>query len=52
MICELVKKQKLTGEVYDFTVLCPEMAQQAKPGQFLHILCGGDAYLRRPNQHL
>ncbi len=48
MICELVKKQKLTGEVYDFTVLCPEMAQQAKPGQFLHILCGGDAYLRRP----
>lgn len=48
MLCELVKKQKLTQTVYDFTVECPEMAKQAKAGQFLHILCGGDAYLRRP----
>lgn len=48
MLCELVKKQKLTETVYDFTVLCPEMARNAKPGQFLHILCGGEAYLRRP----
>ena len=21
---------------------------KAKPGQFLHVLCGGDTYLRRP----
>ncbi len=48
MICELVKKQRLTETIYDFTVRCPEMAEKAKPGQFLHILCGGDAYLRRP----
>ncbi len=48
MICELVKKQKLADNIYDFTVNCPEMAEKAKPGQFLHILCGGDAYLRRP----
>ncbi len=48
MLCELKKKQRLTETIYDFTVCCPEMAKIAKPGQFLHILCGGDAYLRRP----
>ena len=48
MICELVKKEQPKEHIYDFTVLCPEMAEQAKAGQFLHILCGGDAYLRRP----
>lgn len=48
MICELVKKVKVKERIYDFTIDCPEMAEQAKPGQFLHILCGGDAYLRRP----
>ncbi|MEE1014186.1 MAG: dihydroorotate dehydrogenase electron transfer subunit [Clostridia bacterium] len=48
MICELVKKTRVKENIYDFTIDCPEMAQQAKAGQFLHILCGGDAYLRRP----
>ncbi len=48
MICELVKKIQIKEHIYDFTIDCAEMAQQAKPGQFLHILCGGDAYLRRP----
>ena len=32
---------------YDFTIHCPEMARQAVPGQFLHILCG-EKTLRRP----
>lgn len=48
MLCKLVKKSLMAEGLYDFTVECPEMAKQAKPGQFLHILCGGDAYLRRP----
>lgn len=48
MLCELTKKEKLSEQVYDFTVFCPEMAEKTQPGQFLHILCGGDAYLRRP----
>lgn len=48
MFCELIRKEKLTDSVYDFTVFCPEMAEKTKAGQFLHILCGGDAYLRRP----
>lgn len=48
MLCKLVKKSLMAEGLYDFTVECPEMAKQAKPGHFLHILCGGDAYLRRP----
>jgi len=48
LLCELLKKEKLTEDVYDFTIFCPKMAEKTKPGQFLHILCGGDAYLRRP----
>ncbi len=48
MFCELIRKEKLTDSVYDFTVFCPEMAEKTKAGQFLHVLCGGDAYLRRP----
>lgn len=48
MLCKLVKKQKISDTLYDYTVDCPEMAMNAKAGQFLHILCGGDTYLRRP----
>ena len=48
MLCKLIKKIQLSSSVYDYTVFCPEMAEKTKPGQFLHILCGGDAYLRRP----
>ncbi|MBE5040980.1 dihydroorotate dehydrogenase electron transfer subunit [Ructibacterium gallinarum] len=48
MLCELVGKRKLAEKIYDFTVQCPEMAKNARTGQFLHILCGGEAYLRRP----
>lgn len=38
----------LSDTVCDFTVYCPEMAEKTRAGQFLHILCGGSAYLRRP----
>lgn len=48
MICELVKKKKLSADTFDYTVFCPEMAEKTKAGQFLHILCGGESYLRRP----
>lgn len=48
MLCKLTSKRMLPNRLCDFTVHCPEMAAQTKPGQFLHILCGGDAYLRRP----
>lgn len=48
MLCELVSKTRLSDTVYDFVIECPEMARQTKAGQFLHILCGGTSYLRRP----
>ncbi|MEG1442279.1 MAG: dihydroorotate dehydrogenase electron transfer subunit [Oscillospiraceae bacterium] len=48
MLCELVKKSQITPSVYDFTVDSAEMAKDATAGQFLHVLCGGKSYLRRP----
>ncbi len=43
----VVKKQTLAKEIYDFTILCPEIAQRAYAGQFVHIRCDGFT-LRRP----
>lgn len=48
MLCKLVYKRCLSDGIMDYTIMCPEMAEKAKPGQFLHILCGGESYLRRP----
>lgn len=48
MLCELVSKKQLRPGLYDFKIESPEMAGNAKPGQFIHVLCGGNTYLRRP----
>lgn len=48
MLCKLISKKNTVGNTFDFTVEAPEIAAKAKAGQFLHILCGGSAYLRRP----
>ena len=48
MLCELISKAQPSEGVFDYTIECHQMAIKAKPGQFLHILCGGDSYLRRP----
>lgn len=48
MLCKLIKKDNPAENIWDYTVECPEIAEKARPGQFLHILCGGEAYLRRP----
>ena len=45
--CEITGKQtyeKLT----DITVAFPDADKICVPGQFLHILCGGNSFLRRP----
>ncbi len=34
--------------IIDLTLLAPEATATAEPGQFAHIKCGGDTYLRRP----
>lgn len=46
--CRLVKKSELAEGIFDFTIECPEIAKEVQCGQFLHIQCGGDAFLRRP----
>ena len=35
------------GDYYELTVSSPALAREAKPGQFLHVLCG-EKTLRRP----
>lgn len=44
-LCKIIKMENPADKVYDVTVEFPEKAQ---PGQFVHILCGGDTMLRRP----
>ena len=43
----VIQKQALAKDVYSLTVLCPEIAVLACPGQFVHILPKGFG-LRRP----
>ena len=46
--CRLVSKKEISENIFDFVIECPEIAQQAKCGQFLHIDCGHSTFLRRP----
>lgn len=48
MICKLVGKRSLRRGLFDYTIDCEQIARDAKPGQFVHVLCGGDTFLRRP----
>lgn len=45
--CKLIRAEKLTANVYDFTLECPELAEKAVPGQFAQIRLPGHT-LRRP----
>lgn len=40
-------KKNLAKNIYDLTVACPELANEAQPGQFVHIRVEGKS-LRRP----
>ncbi|MCH5354098.1 MAG: dihydroorotate dehydrogenase electron transfer subunit [Acutalibacter sp.] len=44
---KLIRADKLTADIFDFTVECPELAEKAAPGQFAQIYLPGHA-LRRP----
>lgn len=46
----LLGNDRLAEDVFRFRIQCPEIAQIAKPGQFVNIGCGDawDAWLRRP----
>lgn len=50
ILAELLKKEKLIDGIYKFSVNAPEIAKEAKPGQFLEIKVSntGEPFLRRP----
>ena len=50
VICELVKKEKLSEGIFKYSVKAPEIANTAKAGQFLEIKVSKQAepFLRRP----
>ncbi len=43
----ILEKQAIAQDTYSFTLYCPAVAENAKPGQFVHILPKGFG-LRRP----
>ncbi len=43
----ILEKTTLAREMYSFVILCPEVAEAAEPGQFVHIRIGSFT-LRRP----
>lgn len=48
MDCKILASQQLSDVTYAITVDAGDMARAARPGQFVHILCDGAGYLRRP----
>jgi dihydroorotate dehydrogenase electron transfer subunit len=44
----LSSKKELADGIFDYTVVCPEIAKESAAGQFLHIDCGEGTLLRRP----
>ena len=39
---------ELGNGIYSMEILAPDIARAAVPGQFVHIICGGQTLLRRP----
>ena len=50
VICELVKKEEIAEGIFKYSVKAPEIANSAKPGQFLEIKVSkyAEPFLRRP----
>ena len=47
-MCEIIAKRELLEGLHDFVLHAPSIAEKAKAGQFVHILCGEGTFLRRP----
>lgn len=49
-ICKIIDNKELCRNIYEIVLECPEIAKEAKPGQFLHVKVakGLDPLLRRP----
>jgi len=44
----ITNQKEISSGYFRLSFLAPKIAQVAQAGQFLHIYCGGDTYLRRP----
>ncbi|MGI6586663.1 MAG: dihydroorotate dehydrogenase electron transfer subunit [Lutisporaceae bacterium] len=49
-MCKIIENRELCRDVYEMRLECPEIVQESKPGQFLHIKINksADPLLRRP----
>lgn len=47
-LCNISEMRKLTSDIFSFRLDAGEIAEQARPGQFVHIKCGEGLLLRRP----
>ncbi len=48
-IAEIIKNQDISENIYDMTILVPEIAKEAKAGQFINVYTGkGEYILPRP----
>lgn len=47
-LCEIIEKKALLPDLFSFWIQAPEIARNAVPGQFIHVLCGDGKLLRRP----
>ncbi|HZD60487.1 MAG TPA: dihydroorotate dehydrogenase electron transfer subunit [Anaerolineae bacterium] len=47
---DVIAKEEVVPGVFSLTIVSPEISENAKPGQFVHIACNqdGDFQLRRP----
>jgi len=47
-LCEVIKNEKIAEGIFAISITGEGLALKARPGQFLHIKCGGERLLRRP----
>ena len=47
-LCKIIEERKLTSDIYSFLLDAGAIAEEARPGQFVHIKCGAGLLLRRP----
>lgn len=48
--CQVLQQEQINHDIFRLTFLCPEIAETARPGQFVHlrVSSGVDPLLRRP----
>lgn len=46
--CTIVQNRAIAQNIYDMTVESTEITKDVRPGQFIHINCGGRTLLKRP----